>query len=250
MLLGAATSNKIDVLFKKPKTESESTDIVVGQDLRNSPVTVQDPAPIIQDSPFSATQPSSSICLPTSQDVLTDLEDVSTLEKSEIVSETSIDSNLGAPADSIDTDHRDVSFSIKSEDNPSNIPIFDMFKKPTTSQIEDFFKFHPQQPHYLNNFSKIFYKNTKDKRLWLTYCTSKGLFFCSMCLAFSKGDASKFVSGLPFCAKRFYQKAEEHESSKSHKICVDSYIFSTISKPINILLHESYLREKKKRNDF
>lgn len=110
---------------------------------------------------------------------------------------------------------------VESSSMPSN---FNYFQKPFITKLEQFFEFHPQQPEFVPQFksSKAFYGKNKIQRRWLSYDTTSESLYCSVCLAFSS-DKNVFVEGLNVW-NRVYQKIHEHEISKCHTLCSESFL--------------------------
>lgn len=64
----------------------------------------------------------------------------------------------------------------------------DNFVKPNENMKQNFFDYHPVQPHLGNvpyNPRLVFYEKNKMPRQWLSFFKKKRAFFCSCCLAFS-----------------------------------------------------------------
>ncbi|XP_022161623.1 uncharacterized protein LOC111027533 [Myzus persicae] len=119
------------------------------------------------------------------------------------------------------------------------------FQKPMLSSINDFFKYHPKQPHVEKLFksSKAYFRSNSIKRQWLSFDNQSKSLFCSVCLAFSS-EPNLFTKGLSVWT-HVYQRIEEHEASKTHMSCSESYLLHTSYKTINILLFSDFKKKKK-----
>ncbi|XP_022182782.1 uncharacterized protein LOC111042460 [Myzus persicae] len=119
------------------------------------------------------------------------------------------------------------------------------FQKPMLSSINDFFKYHPKQPHVEKLFksSKAYFRSNSIKRQWLSFDNQSKSLFCSVCLAFSS-EPNLFTKGLSVWT-HVYQRIEEHEASKTHMSCSESYLLHTSNKTINILLFSDFKKKKK-----
>lgn len=124
-----------------------------------------------------------------------------------------------------------------------------MFKRPKSNEIKHFFEFHPiqdfnkteQQPF---NYKKTFFRPDGGLRYWLTYNENKKSFFCSVCLAFARSnDESKFISGMNDF-KHLYCRINDHENSRNHYYCVDTYMMHTKEKSIDVLLFKNQLTKR------
>ena len=105
----------------------------------------------------------------------------------------------------------------------------EMFKKPVTSQIEDFFKFHPQLPTAgtvpfdINKaFKRTTSTGTEIERNWLTFDNDKKAMYCSLCLVYANTPGA-FTTGLT-SLKHVHQRIQEHEGSLSHLNSVEAYL--------------------------
>ncbi|KAL5236899.1 hypothetical protein ACI65C_004309 [Semiaphis heraclei] len=116
---------------------------------------------------------------------------------------------------------------IMVEDVDKNNLLDNNFKKPMPSGINDFFKFHPKQPDTEKLFksSKAYFRSSSIKRQWLSFDDQSKSLFCSVCLAFSS-EPNLFTKGLSIWA-HVYQRIEEHEASKTHMSCSESYLLHT-----------------------
>ena len=109
--------------------------------------------------------------------------------------------------------------------------ISNFFSRPDKIHIKEFFDYHPKQPETNHFDSQKVYHSTDGsgerlQRMWLSYCSENERLFCSMCIAFTSSAPnflSKFVTGFNNW-KYVHQRIKEHESSKIHKDCVDSYM--------------------------
>lgn len=121
------------------------------------------------------------------------------------------------------------------------------FQKPMLCSINDFFKYHPKQPHVEKLFksSKTYFRSNSIKRQWLSFNNQSKSLFCSVCLAFSS-EPNLFTKGLSVWT-HVYQRIEEHEASKTHMSCSESYLLHTSNKTINILLFSDFKKKKKKK---
>jgi len=119
------------------------------------------------------------------------------------------------------------------------------FQKPMLSSINDFFKFHPKQPHVEKFFksSKAYFRSNSIKRQWLSFDNQSKSLFCSVCLAFSS-EPNLFTKGLSVWT-HVYQRIEEHEASKTHMSCSESYLLHTSNKTIDILLFSDFKKKQK-----
>ncbi|KAL5245824.1 hypothetical protein ACI65C_013232 [Semiaphis heraclei] len=119
----------------------------------------------------------------------------------------------------------------------NNFTSFNYFKKPMPSGINDFFKFHPKQPDTEKLFksSKAYFRSSSIKRQWLSFDDQSKSLFCSVCLAFSS-EPNLFTKGLSICT-HVYQRIEEHEASKTHMSCSESYLLHT--RPLSRYLQTS-----------
>ncbi|XP_078534596.1 uncharacterized protein LOC144821430 [Lissotriton helveticus] len=99
------------------------------------------------------------------------------------------------------------------------------FLRPTSENLNAFFKFHPCQPDGLRWNAKRLYRQKNGKpRQWLTYSHTSETFFCVVCLAFSKPtDRSAFIDG---CSdeRHMYQTIDEHEDSILHHSTSESFM--------------------------
>ena len=105
----------------------------------------------------------------------------------------------------------------------------EMFKKPVTSQVEDFFKFHPQLPTVRTvpfDINKAFKRRTSTgteiERNWLTFDNDKKTMYSSLCLVYANTPGA-FTTGLT-SFKHIHQRIQEHEGSLSHSNCVEAYL--------------------------
>lgn len=142
----------------------------------------------------------------------------------------------------IDTTVCTIVESSESSSMPSN---FNYFQKPFTTKLEQFFEFHPQQPEFVPQFksSKAFYGKNNIQRRWLSYDTTSESLYCSVCLAFSS-DKNVFVEGLNVWS-HVYQRINEHESSKCHTLCSESFLNYSNKKTIDYRLFTDQLHKKK-----
>lgn len=131
---------------------------------------------------------------------------------------------------------------VESSSTPSN---FNYFQKPFTTKLEQFFEFHPQQPEFVPQFksSKAFYGKNNIQRRWLSYDTTSESLYCSVCLAFSS-DKNVFVEGLNVWS-HVYQRIHEHEISKCHTLCSESFFNYSNKKTIDYRLFTDQLHKKK-----
>lgn len=113
--------------------------------------------------------------------------------------------------------------------------------------MEFFLKSHPQLPKMNSstpfNFQKTFYRSDGVQRMWLTYNSNSKQLFCFLCLSFSN-ESNSFTTGMSSW-KYVYQRINEHESSKMHNHCVESYLLFTQKRDINTLLF-SVQKDKRK----
>lgn len=131
---------------------------------------------------------------------------------------------------------------VESSSTPSN---FNYFQKPFTTKLEQFFEFHPQQPEFVPQFksSKAFYGKNNIQRRWLSYDTTSESLYCSVCLAFSS-DKNVFVEGLNVWS-HVYQRIHEHEISKCHTLCSESFLNYSNKKTIDYRLFTDQLHKKR-----
>lgn len=110
------------------------------------------------------------------------------------------------------------------------------FIRPKSENLDSFFRFHPCQPDFHSfNLKKLYERRDGKKRHWLTYSHGHGVFFCMVCLAFSrKTDISAFIDGC-FDEKHMYQRIEEHEKSNLHNNSSESFLMR--SKNMDISSH-------------
>lgn len=125
--------------------------------------------------------------------------------------------------------------------------LLDLFKKPTQHGMETFLKSHPLLPK-MNlstpfNFQKTFFRSDGVQRMWLTYNSNSKQLFCFLCLTFSN-ESNSFTTGMSSW-KYVYQRINEHEGSKIHNHCVESYLLFTQKRDINTLLF-SVQKDKRK----
>lgn len=122
---------------------------------------------------------------------------------------------------------------------------FNYFQKPTPSGINDFFKFHPKQPDVEKLFksSRAYFRCNSIKRQWLSFDNQSKSLFCSVCIA-SSSEPNIFTKGLSVW-KHVYQRIEEHEASKTHMSCSESYLLYTSNKTIDILLFSDFKKKHK-----
>lgn len=127
----------------------------------------------------------------------------------------------------------------------NNFTTFNYFQKPMPSSINDFFKFHPKQPAFEKLFksSKAYFRSSSIRRQWLSFDIQSKSLFCSVCLAFSS-ESNLFTKGLSIWT-HVYQRIEEHEASKTHMSCSESYLLHTSNKTIDILLFSDFKKKQK-----
>ncbi|KAL4135492.1 hypothetical protein QTP88_007098 [Uroleucon formosanum] len=133
----------------------------------------------------------------------------------------------------------------------SNELIPNIFKKPEITQLNQFFKHHPQKPK-LNeeipfNFQKAFFRSNGSERKWLTYNKNPEQLFCYVCLAFST-DSNNFVKGLDVWSHT-YIRIDEHEKSTTHKNCVSAFFLHSNEHDIGSLLFSENKNEIKKNRE-
>ncbi|XP_069058860.1 uncharacterized protein [Pleurodeles waltl] len=118
----------------------------------------------------------------------------------------------------------DVDNSLKND-----LPKVDTyFERPKSHQLAQFFQNHPIQPTQNLPFDGrlAFWRKDEGRRHWLTYSKIQKALFCSVCLAFSRsGDSGPFLIGMKNW-KHVYQRIEEHEKSKHHHRCTQSYVMA------------------------
>lgn len=105
----------------------------------------------------------------------------------------------------------------------------EMLKKPVTSQIEDFFKFHPQLPTAgtvpidINKaFKRTTSTGTEIEQNWLTFDNDNKAMYCSLCLVYANTPGA-FTAGLT-SFKHVHQRIQEHEGSLCHSNSVEAYL--------------------------
>ena len=136
------------------------------------------------------------------------------------------------------------------ESSCGNMLVEEMFKKPTFSQLEQFFKFHPQPPTAKVSFdvNRSFNRTTRTgvklSRHWLTFDDAEKRLHCSLCLAYSN-CAGCFTTGLADFT-HVYQRIEEHKCSKSHLASVEAFLIRKSSGNIVHLVDNSVLGIRKR----
>lgn len=124
-----------------------------------------------------------------------------------------------------DSKHLDVDKSLKDDDPPK---VDTYFERPKPHQLSQFFQHHPTQPTQNLPFDGrlAFWRKDEVRRHWLTYSKIRKALFCSFCLAFSRsGESGPFLIGMKNW-KHVYQRIEEHEKSKHHHRCAQSYVMA------------------------
>lgn len=99
----------------------------------------------------------------------------------------------------------------------------DFFKPIIDTKVgyDTFFAFHSElqrQSMSRNNRSKLFVRNDKSFRKFLTHNVEMDSMHCIICLAFgNKNDKNRFVEGLKCDPKHNSTRLDEHEKSKTHR---------------------------------
>ena len=91
-------------------------------------------------------------------------------------------------------------------------------------------------------------------RLWFSYCEEKEALFCNLCIAdgattSSNQNPSKFLTGFNSW-KHIYQRIDEHESSQTHKACVEAHIQFSSNKAVSqTTLHNKEVMQRRPISD-
>jgi len=153
--------------------------------------------------------------------------------------ETELTVNVDTNATEIDTTMCTIleSSSISSH--------FNYFQKPIATKLVQFFEFHPKQPVFVPQFksSKAFYGKNNIQRRWLSYDLISKSLYCSVCLVFSS-EKNVFIEGLNVWS-HVYQRIHEHETSKCHTLCSESFLNYSNKKVIDYRLFTDQLSKKK-----
>jgi len=125
---------------------------------------------------------------------------------------------------------KSIENNLQSEIQDSHCEYNYWFKKPNQNELKFFFSSHPIQPKFDDlNCTKLYKRKDGILRNWLSFNSVKNSFFCSVCLAFCRNieddKNARFVKyGLEKNSKHLYQRIDEHELSKNHSDCAESFM--------------------------